>query len=882
MRKLKFMAFIAIICMLSLFVFAACDNGGAGTSEPDGSISASDTKGSDGEDKTELTAPVITLNDDYSVTWAAVEDATGYKVNVNGEELNVTAVITFPAFKVAGSYEIKVKAVGDNAESAYSNVVKYSAYSVKLTGGDGYSLTGENLVYGGKDYSFSFAIVGDAYKSSTPVIKVNGETVTAGEDGKYTFKNVDKNLIVTVEGVKKTEFAVTIPVGEGYEVKGADKVAYGENYSFEVQKKDGYDKSSLTVKVNGTVAEAGEDGKYTVENVTAALTITVEGATKNVYNVTLPKSVAFTVTGNATAVYGENYSFVLEIKDGYDKTNLVVKANEMRIAAGEDGKTYTLTNVTEDQTITVDGLDIIKYDVTLTAGTGYVLTGEAKVEHGGNYSFELAINEGYTNSVPVVKANGKVVEGEDGKYTVENVTAALTITVEGVVRNTYTVSVAEGTGFTADAAEKTVNHGESVSFTVTAENADDVIKVYNGETEIVSAEGVYTVENVTSDVTLTVKVYDLANQILLASNWDSYDGTTVAESINGITVRGWQFGISAEYLQKTIEKGYTHLRFDYTTVNHTDGTNQGVYMEAQGTDYQKCYPGQGVARFDLTMFKKEDNSYANILMQGRNSESWGDAKDIAITVTAAALFKSEETTKWTKSNPKIYCAIEEDGYIVLDTIYAGNDAHVLSTAEWWKRYAGNPIASEASQNTIVLTGRYLNAGGNSRGAVFGGAGTGVGIIGGTANTEFYTDYMNNLVYAEGNQFYCGLDKEGVYQLKVGDFVSSRNSSGGFSVDFTGGNSFKLVMPNGGKFVYIFTQDMIAAGYKKIRVTASEYTSGQVWIGNDNWTPGSGGMTGLNSEETKELDLSLFTEEYPYFQVFASENIDVTITYEFIK
>lgn len=878
------MAFIAIICMLSLFVFAACDNGGAGTSEPDGSISASDTKGSDGEDKTELTAPVITLNDDYSVTWAAVEDATGYKVNVNGEELNVTAVITFPAFKVAGSYEIKVKAVGDNAESAYSNVVKYSAYSVKLTGGEGYSLTGENLVYGGKDYSFSFAIVGDAYKSSTPVIKVNGEAVTAGEDGKYTFKNVDKNLIVTVEGVKKTEFAVTIPVGEGYEVKGADKVAYGENYSFEVKKKDGYDKSSLTVKVNGTVAEAGEDGKYTVENVTLALTITVEGATKNVYNVTLPKSVAFTVTGNATAVYGENYSFVLEIKDGYDKTNLVVKANEMRIAAGEDGKTYTLTNVTEDQTITVDGLDIIKYDVTLTAGTGYVLTGEAKVEHGGNYSFELAINEGYMNSVPVVKANGAVVDGEDGKYTVENVTAALTITVEGVVRNTYTVSVAEGTGFTADAAEKTVNHGESVSFTVTAENADDVIKVYNGETEIVSAEGVYTVENVTSDVTLTVKVYDLANQILLASNWDSYDGTTVAESINGITVRGWQFGISAEYLQKAIEKGYTHLRFDYTTVNHTDGTNQGVYMEAQGTDYQKCYPGQGAARFDLTMFKKEDNSYANILMQGRNSESWGDAKDIAITVTAAALFKSEETTKWTKSNPKIYCAIEEDGYIVLDTIYAGNDAHVLSTAEWWKRYASNPIASEASQNTIVLTGRYLNAGGNSRGAVFGGAGTGVGIIGGTANTEFYTEYMNNLVYAEGNQFYCGLDKEGVYQLKVGDFVSSGNSWGGFSIEPTNKNSFKLTMQKGGKLIYVFTQDMIAAEYTKVRITASEYTFGQVWVGNNNWTSGSGGMAGLNSGESKELDLSMFDDSYPYLIISAGENssIDVTITYEFIK
>ena len=125
-----------------------------------------------------------------------------------------------------------------------------------------------------------------------------------------------------------------------------------------------------------------------------------------------------------------------------------------------------------------------------------------------------------------------------------------------------------------------------------------------------------------------------------------------------------------------------------------------------------------------------------------------------------------------------------------------------------------------------------------------------------------------------------MDKEAVYQIKVGDFVSSRNAWGGFSVDFIDENSLKLSMPNGGKFLYVFTQDMIAAGYNKIRVTASEYTSGQVWIGNNNW---SGGMFGLNSGATQVLELSIFTESDPYFQIFASGDLsNVTITYEFIK
>lgn len=865
------MAMIAIICVLSLFVFAACDNGGAGTSESDSSpISASDA-GSESEsvDKTELAAPVISLADDYSVVWETVENATGYKVNVNGEDLNVTTGTTFSAFKVAGSYAIKVKAVCDDAESEYSNVVEYAAYSVELSVGEGYLLTGENLVYGGKDYSFGFEIVGEAYESSTPVIKVNGEELAADEGGTYTVKNVSANLKITVEGVSKTEFAVTIPFDVAYSVKGETKVVYGEDYSFEVEKEVGYDKSVLTVKVNGEVVEAGEDGKYTVKAVKSNLEITVEGATKNVYSVTLPESVAFTITGEKTVVYWGNYSFVLEIKEGYDKTNLAVKANGMLIAASEDGKTYTLSNVTEDLTITVEGLNIIKYNVTLTEGTGYVLSGETEAEHGGKYSFGLAINEGYTNSVPVVKVNGEVVEvGEDGKYTVENVTENLTITVEGVVINTYTVSIAEGSGFNADAAEKTVNHGENVTFTVAAENEEDIIKVYNGETEIACENGVYAVENVTSDVTLTVKVYDLASQMFLSLN------LPVTENADGtVTVSCRTLSVSEAWVQKVLNAGYTHVKFDTSL---TGGVKIALTHNGTWNKFWRILDATDTVRVDLNEFKDGEAYYGWSMEMRDNSDAQTDG---VLTMAKPVLIKSAETLTWTKNNSSVYCAIEEDGYIVLDTRGAGNDAHIVSSAEWWKRYAGNPIASEVSQNTIVLIGRYLKAGSNSRGAVFGGAGAGVGVIGGTANTEFYTEYMNNLVYAEGNQFYLGLDKEGVYQGKVGDFVSSRNAWGGFSAEFASENSFKLTMPDGGKFLYVFTQDMIAAGYTKIRVTAGEYTSGQVWIGNDDW---SGGMSGLNSGETRELDLSLFTEAKPYFQVFASGKVDVTITYEFVK
>ncbi len=377
-----------------------------------------------------------------------------------------------------------------------------------------------------------------------------------------------------------------------------------------------------------------------------------------------------------------------------------------------------------------------------------------------------------------------------------------------------------------------------------------------------------------------IEYVSLAQDLLKADNWDDYDGSVKTENTaeNSISVRGWQFGISAAYIQKAIEAGYTHLRFDYVLQNMSDAATPGIYMEGQGTSYCKYYSNQNTARFDLTALKK-DGAYAKIWMQGRNAEAWGDAKDMCLTVTNPTLFKSTETASWNKDGRNnIYCAEEENGFIVLDTVSAGNDAHILSSTEWWAKYANNSQTGNASQRTVILSGKYLYAGGNNRGAVFGGAGSGVGTVGGTANTAIVTEYMNNVSYTAGNQFYYGLDKEGVYALNVNEFVSNRNSWGDFSFTYIDNNTVIVNLPNEGKIVNVNTQDYIEKGYTKCVITAGEYTGGQIWAGNDNW---SGGMFGLNSGESKELDLAMFTENNPYLQVYCSgKATTVTLTYRF--
>ena len=397
-----------------------------------------------------------------------------------------------------------------------------------------------------------------------------------------------------------------------------------------------------------------------------------------------------------------------------------------------------------------------------------------------------------------------------------------------------------------------------------------------------------------------IEYVSLAQDLLKVDNWysdRSLDDGGRVEANDSISVRGWQFGISAEYIQKAIEAGYTHLRFDYKL------ENSGYILMQNGNSWQAYYKRYAAsvqtARFDLSSFKiAEENgfSYAKIGMQGQDLNDTGSdyaAKtEATLTVTNPALFKSTETASWNKDGRNsIYCAEEENGFIVLDTVSAGNDAHILSSTEWWAKYANNAQAGGVGQRTVILSGKYLYTGENNRGAVFGGAGSGVGTVGGTANTAIVTEYMNNVSYTEGNQFYYGLDKEGVYALNVNEFVSNRNSSGGFKFEYISENSFKATMivtpsgnaTTGNDLVNVNLQKYIEAGYKFVSITVSAYTNGQLYVGNGAYGE-SGYMLGLNSESTQVLDLSKFTAANPNLVIAFAANSATketfTIIYDF--
>ena len=145
-------------------------------------------------------------------------------------------------------------------------------------------------------------------------------------------------------------------------------------------------------------------------------------------------------------------------------------------------------------------------NVKIPKGAGYVVNGAKTVEKGKDYVFTVTANEGY--DIASVTVGTERLTATDGKYTIANVTADIEISVSAQ-RKTFSVFFV-GEGYEAS-GEPMVTYGSNYVFTLTIADGYDktvmpVVKADN-DTLVGEKDGnvyVYTIQNVTSDVTVTV------------------------------------------------------------------------------------------------------------------------------------------------------------------------------------------------------------------------------------------------------------------------------------------------------------------------------------------------------------------------------------------
>ena len=302
-------------------------------------------------------------------TFAAEADAAVHYTNItteSGENVTVEYVET-----VVG-------------EAAWGESINTPYYHVTIPEGTGKVLLtypeSVKLVLSGDDGAVFF--YRNTYPGQSEIALGGALTVATNDDGSKTVTIPVENFMLSTDGSvavgmayyvdgenqSAAEFfdftyaalthAVTLTSGEGYTLTGEATVEDGKDYSFTVTIADDYEmEDNFVVKANGETLTAGESGSYTVENVTADLTITVEGVVKKQaagHAVTLTPGEGYTLTGEATAEDGKDYTFTVTVSEGYDAANMVVKVNDAEVTA-VDGK-YTVEKVSSDLTITVSGV----------------------------------------------------------------------------------------------------------------------------------------------------------------------------------------------------------------------------------------------------------------------------------------------------------------------------------------------------------------------------------------------------------------------------------------------------------------------------------------------------------------------------------------------
>lgn len=343
--------------------------------------------------------------------------------------------------------------------------------------------------------------------------------------------------------------------------KGNNEDDKNKEYKFAVKVSDGYDPQSLKVLSNS--AELGNSDTleqegvtyyiYTLSNIDKYTTVTasVEKLKCKLTFKKPPIGAYYTKVGSDTEIteqftedgilYGSNFSFRVKLKDEYSQSKLTVRAGDSEIQPLSDD-TYTIYNITEDKTISIDdNVKINNYTVNFESSdrVEYILEGNGgkikNIEHGGSCKFKVKAKTGYKPSENIAvncvgasgseSLTGKKVSGSGSdavyEYEIGNITENKTVSVSGIEDLFYNIKLqdVEGVTYINDTGSvisgtHKIAYGKNFEFSVNVDDAYDdsipgmFIIVNEGRSMGVSAQklssGKYVIPNITQDITVRV------------------------------------------------------------------------------------------------------------------------------------------------------------------------------------------------------------------------------------------------------------------------------------------------------------------------------------------------------------------------------------------
>ena len=427
-------------------------------------------------------------------------------------------------------------------------------------------------------YNINFTIQeNEGYSSSNLAALANGTPIEY-TNGQYKIKNISENTTVKVENIEKINCKLVFTQHEGISFKdskdndlGSEKeLKYGDTFTFKTEIQDSYEKSENNYHLkleysSGTDTEILKSHKdmhneypdeelykdanpniYTITEIKENCRIYVEGLDYKKHNIKLYNSKGIIFQDKygikpldedtskeyitQTALHGQTFSFKVKADEGYDISGMKLFAKKdvsgTRQQLFPSNDVYTIEDVTEDYTVTLENVEKTKYsvEIRLTEGVkcvdqnGDTMQTGLTMAHGDDLSFYLSLDGAYSKASPTVTVKGvlnPIIPDASGKYTIPNITENKIIEISRVKKNTYkaTFVATEGVIYKNNKNKPfenslDVEYGESLYFKITLMDAYDKstpLVMMNDNKVIAESAGIYTVTNINSDITITVK-----------------------------------------------------------------------------------------------------------------------------------------------------------------------------------------------------------------------------------------------------------------------------------------------------------------------------------------------------------------------------------------
>ena len=423
---------------------------------------------------------------------------------------------------------------------------------------------GDNYFIIDRDYgtNLNFMIeTTTGYDSTTLVATANGSPIEY-VNGQYKVKTITENIIIKVESIEKIKCKLVFTQHEGIKFKDTkdnvlpseNELRYNDSFTFKTELSDSYSPSGHTLKIeyaSGNIEDMTPSETnpniFTVKDLKENCRIYIVGLDYKKHDIKLYKSEGITFKdkyGNSDlesissdntfitqqALHGQSFSFKVVANEGYDISGMKLFAKKEATGTRQQlfpsNNVYTIENITEDYTVTLEKVEKTQYsvEIRLTDGVkcvdknGDTMKTNLTVLHGDDVSFYLSLDGAYSKASPTVTVKGvlnPILPDASGKYTISNIKENKIVEISGVKKNTYKATFvgAEGVIYKNNKNKPfenslDVEYGESLYFKITLMDAYDKstpLVMMNDNKVIAESAGVYTVTNINSDITISVK-----------------------------------------------------------------------------------------------------------------------------------------------------------------------------------------------------------------------------------------------------------------------------------------------------------------------------------------------------------------------------------------